>query len=310
MKAPKWCVISLLSASILPGCSNASPTTPSTPVFTPNTLPPLPGNLSAVMTSMLHGLIAQINSAISTNQQLIPNNPSLYAQLSAKIAMLQSPSLAADIINGSRWVDGTSSGVRPTPVGLVFPLESMRADGADAVTVLASGMPILETFFDEPYPAASLRVWYGFVLGNSAGGGVINSEERSSYLARTSAGAPPFDAILCHEMSHSYMGNEALNQFLELYVFNARLGSSADPATWTFTRSWTPGLASNRGIAAVLDVYQLIGHDAMRAAYHAVRPLSPAYGSPLSVAVIDAFVSQVPAPLQDQVRQKLGTIVA
>jgi hypothetical protein len=186
----------------------------------------------------------------------------------------------------------------------------MRTDANDAVSVIAAAMPVLEDFIGEPYPASAVRVWYGFVMGNKGGGGSIYSEERSSYLARVAPNALPYDAILCHELSHSHIPNEALNQFLEVYIYNSLRGSSTDPASWTFTRNWTPGLASNQGIAAIMDVYQLIGHDAMRAAYRAIRPLKPAYGSPLTPQVLDAFVNQVPADLRAAVRAKLTTIIS
>jgi hypothetical protein len=58
----------------------------------------------------------------------------------------------------------------------------------------------------------------------------------------------------------------------------------------------------------VLDVYRLIGHDTMTRAYRAIRPLSPPYGSPLSPAVIQAFIAQVPLPQQSQVSEKLARI--
>ena len=297
------------------GCSSPTPTTPNTPnpsptptpVFVPPTLPPLPAGLSALMTSMLNSLPAQVTQALTENQQLLPNNPHLTSQLNAKIAMLRSPSILIDIVNGARWVEGQSMG---TSIGLVFPLEHMRADANDAVSVLTSALPVLEGFMGEPFPAPTVRVWYGFVMGNKGGGGSIYSEERSSYVARVQPNALPYDSILCHELSHSFMANEALNQFLELYVYNSLRGSSTDPSTWTFTRNWTPGLGSNRGITAIMDVYQLIGHDAMRAAYRAVRPLRPAYNSPLSPQVLDAFVSVLPADLRAAVRAKLATIIA
>lgn len=259
---------------------------------------------------MLNGLIGQINSAITSNQSLIPNDPHLYAQLTAKVAMLQAPSLAADIIEGRRWVDGQSTSGRPTPVGIVFPMESMRSDATDAVAIVTASLPLLESWFNEAFPTAFVRVWYGFVIGNSGGGGLINSEDRASWVARQTPTMGPFEPALCHELSHSYMANEALNQFLELYVYNLTRGASPDPATWSFTRSWTPMLESNKGSAALLDIYQLIGHDAMRDGFRAVRPLRPAYGSPLSNAVIDAFLSAVTSDLRDQVRAKLTTIIA
>ena len=73
-------------------------------------------------------------------------------------------------------------------------------------------------------------------------------------------------------------------------------------------RDWTPGLSTNQNVAALLDVYQLLGHDTMARAYRAIRPLAPPYGSPLSPAVTQAFVGQVPPPQQSQVTEKLGKI--
>jgi hypothetical protein len=270
----------------------------------------LPGGLSEVVTEMLNGLVGQISGAVTTNKNAIPGNPHLNVQLNGKIAMLQTASLATDIINNRRWVEGQSASGHVTPIGLVFPMESMRAEATDAVNVIAASLPVLETFFNEGFPTTSVRVWYGFVIGNSGGGGLINSEDRTSWNARATSTMGPFDTALCHELGHSYMPNEALDQFLEVYLYNVTRGASPDPSTWSYTRSWTPSLGSNQGLAAVLDVYQLIGHDTMRAAYRAIRPLRPAYGSALTPAVIEAFVSQVPVEFQAQVRAKLATIIA
>ena len=46
---------------------------------------------------------------------------------------------------------------------------------------------------------------------------------------------------------------------------------------------------ANKDLAAVMDVYQLLGYDAMSRSYAAVIPLRPAYGQALSPAVIQAL---------------------
>jgi len=134
------------------------------------------------------------------------------------------------------------------------------------------------------------------------------SEDRTTYEGRTGSNRLPYDAILCHELGHSYIGSESLTQFLELYAYNVIRTGSTDPQAWIFTRGWTPNLPANQDVAAVLDIYRLIGHDAMRRAYRAIYPLRPPYGQPLSQTVIQAFVAQVPVTLQAQVAEKLAKI--
>ena len=259
---------------------------------------------------MVDGLSAYISSALAENQDLLPRNPQSAAQLQAKIAMLQNPSLAADIINGRRWAEGqvTSMSGRTIPIVTVFPLEVMRGEAGLAIRTLEPVLPLLEGFLNTAFPTSSVRIWYGFKIGNTGGGGFIYSEDRTTYESRTGPSRLPFDAILGHELGHSYFGNEALNQFLELYTYNVPRTGSVAPSAWIFVRDWTPGLSINQNAAALLDVYQLIGHDAMARAYRAIRPLSPPYGSPLSAAVIQAFVGQVPPAQQSQVTEKLGRI--
>jgi hypothetical protein len=259
---------------------------------------------------MLQDLSAYMSAALVENQELLPRNPQSALQLQAKIVMLQNPALAADIINNRRWAEGgvTSKNSQTIPIVAVFPLETMRSEAAQAVRNLEPVLTLLEAFFDTAFPAPSVRVWYGFKVGNSGGGGVIYSEDRTTYESRTGPTRLPYDAILGHELGHSYIGNETLTQFLELYTYNViRTGSTA-PSTWIFVRDWSPGLPANKDVAAVLDVYQLIGHDAMARAYRAIRPLRPPYGSPLSAEVIQAFLAQVPPPQQSQVAEKLARI--
>jgi hypothetical protein len=58
----------------------------------------------------------------------------------------------------------------------------------------------------------------------------------------------------------------------------------------------------------MLDVYQLIGYDAMARAYRAIRPLNPPYGSPLSSTVIQTFAEQVPPEHRSEVTDKLRRV--
>lgn len=135
-----------------------------------------------------------------------------------------------------------------------------------------------------------------------------NPQGRTIYEARTGPNRLPFDAILSHELGHSYIGNESLTQFLELYTYNVIRTGSRVPSEWTFVRGWVPGLATNQDVAAVLDVYQLIGYEATARAYRAIQPLNRPYGSPLSSTVIQTFVDQVPPEHRSQVTDKLSRV--
>ena len=103
------------------------------------------------------------------------------------------------------------------------------------------------------------------------------------------------------------MAHESLTQFLELYVYNVRQSGSPSLDAWTFTRGWTSGAASNTGVAAVLDVYQLVGLETMKRGYRAMGPLNPPYGQGIPASVINAFVAEVPDSLKAQVADKLGS---
>jgi len=194
------------------------------------------------------------------------------------------------------------------PIVCVFPQESMRAEAARAVDVVATVAPLIEAFMGTTFTTPSIRIWYGFVIGNSGGGGAIYSEDRTTYETRTGPTRLPFDSILGHEVGHSYIGHESLNQFLELYAYNLARGAGVDPSTWSFTRNWSPNASSNAGIAALLDIYQLVGFDVMQRAYRTIYPLSPPYGQTLSQPVMQAFLSQVPPSQQAAVAQKLAAV--
>jgi hypothetical protein len=291
--------------------SSAKPAAPTEPTpQAPPTPPTIPSGLTPTLTSMLQELSQYIGQALVQNQDSLPRNPQNRTQIEAKIAMLQNPSLAADIINGRRWFEGqgASTSGRTVPFVTVFALENMRNEATNAVHALEPVLPIIERFYDVPMPTSAIKIWYGFVIGNSGGGGVIYTEDRTTYEGRTGPTRLPYDAIWAHELGHSWMGHESLNQFIELYGYNVVRTGSTNPAAWTFTRNWTPNLVTNEGVAALLDIYQLIGHDTMQRAYRAIYPLHPPYGTPPSPAVIQAFLSQVPPTLQAQVSEKLARV--
>jgi hypothetical protein len=152
-----------------------------------------------------------------------------------------------------------------------------------------------------------VRVWYGFIVGNSGGGGVVNTEDQTSYESRTPASRLPLEAILDHELSHSYISHEGLNQFLEIYQMNMVHTGSTDPAPWSYARSnvGSPP-ASTASSAALLDVYRLIGRDAMASAYRTVYTLNPRYGEPLSSACKQVFVDQA----REEVKARVTALVA
>ena len=302
----------IVVATLAGGCGSSdtppAPTGPSTPQ-TP-TPPTIPSGLTPTLTSMLQDLTQYIGQALAQNRDSLPRNSQNRTQIEAKIAMLQNPSLAADIVNGRRWFElqSTSINGRAVPFVTVFALEGMRNEAADAVRALEPVLPIVERFYDVPLSASAIRIWYGFVIGNSGGGGVIYTEDRTTYEGRTGPARLPYDAIWAHELGHSWMGHESLNQFVELYGYNVVRTGSTDPKAWIFTRSWTPNLPSNDGAAALLDIYQLVGHDTMQRAYRAVFPLRPVYGNMLSESVVQAFLSQVPSPLQAPESEKLAKV--
>jgi hypothetical protein len=296
------CAALFLMACVASGCSDDQAPTAPTPAFTPP--PSIPTGLSAPLTQMLNGLAAYITSVTAENQALLPNNQQSRVYIESKIASLKTPTLFADIINGRRWQEGVaSSTIGPAvPIATVFMLEPMRAEAADTIRTIEAALPLLEAFLNVRYPGGTVRIWYGFKVGNSGGGGVIYTEDRTTYVTRTTASRKPFDAIEMHELSHSYIGNECLNQFLEHYLFNLIATGSEDFARWTYTENTIPG------VAALFEIYQLIGHDAMRDAYRAVYPLRPPYGSPLSQPVIQAFLTAVPSEHQATVTARLGAI--
>lgn len=262
------------------------------------------------VTSMLIQLDQQLTWAVSWNQGSAPNNPGLASYYQEKLAMLREPGLRADILRGRQWV--TTAAPSRTggtlPIVVIFPRESMRAEATESARALAEGLPVLEGFLGLTFPRPYMRVWEGFIMGNAGGGGMLFMEDKATYETRTGPARLPYEAILIHETSHSWILHESLNQFLELYAYNVKRGTTPDLATWTFTRSWMPGLESNVGIHALLDVYQLIGRDAMARAYRAVHPLMPQYGQALTAQQRQVFVDEAPAAVKAQVAAKMEKV--
>jgi len=266
---------------------------------------------SAAARPMLGAVRDVIHASIQHLTGLLPNNPQSASYMEARIALLRTPGLGGDILDGGRYVEGSfaSRSGSPVPVTAVFVTEAMRAEAAASVDYAEAVLPVLESFLAAPFPSQSVRLWHGFILGNNGGGGSLNMEDRATYLARTPATRLPYDAILVHELAHSYVGNESLTQFLELYGHNVLQTGSAELAAWTYTRGWVPGREANDGVHALLDVYQLIGPAAMANAYRALLPSYPPYGQPLSPAVQQAFVDAAPPAAKTQVAAKVARVV-
>lgn len=294
------------AATAPPGGSTSLPAS-----LGPITTPPLPSGISLSVRGMLQSVATYIVSAYAEMQANRPNNPHLETQYRTKLTMLAEATLIAQIFNGRQWVEGTAStGHGAVPVAAVFPSLAMQAECVATVRLAESYLPVLVEFFHEPFPTGELEIWYGFKIGASGGGGALYLEDRTTYEGRWSAPMGRFDPMVAHEIAHTYMGNEALTQFLEIYTYNVARGAGVNVAAWTETRGWTPVTPSTYGATHPLDIYHRVGFDVMRRAYRAIRPLRPAYGQPLSAAVIAAFLSEVPAEHREFVEAKLRLIVA
>lgn len=273
--------------------------------------PPLPPAVSPLVTSMLTGLADYMVSVYAENRDLIPNNPGLATWIRAKMAMLESPTLINDIFSGRRWIDGeapTAPG-GPTPIAAVFALESMREECADVVRIVERHLPVLAEFFDERFPTGAMKIWYGFKTG-ATGGGAMYLVDRGTQDQFRLPSSLSYEAMLAHEAAHSYIGNEALTQFLEVYTYNVARGAGVDHHGWTELRGWTPDTPSVFGVTYVLDVYHRVGFDVMRRGFRAIRPLRPGYGMPLSPFVIAAFLNEVPEEHRAFVQERLSRIIA
>lgn len=302
-------ILLLVVTASLAACSGSSgPAAPSGP-GTPAP-PQVPAGAGLAATAMFQQLAEHIASSLAASQANLPRNPHIAAEIGAKIALLQNPALAQQISGGRFFVEGQVSSVDGRSIGMaaLFPQDQMRAEAAQSVRLLERALPVLEAFLDTPFPASTVQLWYGFTIGNSGGGGRLFMEDRSTYESRTAVNRLPYDAILTHELSHSYISNETLTQFLELYVYNSLNTGSRELSAWTFTRDYVAFAETNEGSAALLDIYQWIGHDGMARAYKSAVALRPPNGEPLSAACRQAFVDQASEAMKARVAERIARI--
>lgn len=267
---------------------------------------PVPATVSPVL-----GLLSDyLERALATNLDNLPRNQRWATFYEAKLAILRTPGLGGDIVDQHRYVQGgaASRSGAEVPITAVFPVEAMRDEAMDAVHLAEGALPVLEEFLDKAYPTPSVRIWYGFVVGASGGGGTMSIEDRTTYDARTQGAFMPYEPMVVHELSHTYMGHETLNQFLEVYGYNVARTGSRDVRDWDALRGWVPGRETNEGINALLDIYQLVGPEVMADAYRAILPLQPRYGELLPAAVAEIFAAAVPAAMRPQVAAKLAKV--
>ena len=267
-------------------------------------------SLNSAVSLMLNNLGNMITYFINYNNDLIANNPNLADLLQAKIDMLENTTLESDIINNSRFIADEVKSIdgRQIPIVAVFPMENMREEAAQTVLMIKSALQVLEEFMNTPSHYSDIKIWYGFKIGSTGGTSGIYTEDQGTYESRTGEDRLPFEAIIYHEMGHSYIGNESLNQFLEVYVYNLVNTSSFDMGDWIFKRGCEPMNENNQGICAILDIYQLLGLEKMSDAYKILESIRPPYGEPLSDEAKQAFIDQAPTELKNQVSEKADKI--
>jgi hypothetical protein len=281
-----------------------NPRSSSYPMTTP-TLAPTPAPTQVSLTQQaINEMIFSLNNSISwTLTSLIddmPRNPNITSYIQAKITLLQDPNLYSKIVSGNFFVVDSvvSTNGHQTVIIAVYPASDMRVGAAQAVQSVKLGIPILESFMALPFPRTQIRIWYGFQVGGAGADGTIYAEDQVSYESRFREGMLPYELLFYHELSHSYIGHESLNQFLELYQYNLVHTGSTAYQDWTNYRvpkeNWP-------WINAILDIYQLIGNDAMANAYRILYTMNPPYGQSLSQQCQQVFVDQAPADLKSQV---------
>jgi hypothetical protein len=251
--------------------------------------------------------ISQLKNVIANflkNQKAdAPSNSAWATQINAKIAMLENPELYNNIVNSKFFVVdfATSTGGKRIPIVATFPLPELRDEAWYAVELTKLSLSVLEDFYASPYIQARIDVWYGFAIGSSGGGGVLNMEDKTTYQARWRTGMQFYDSVICHELGHSYMAHESLNQFTEIYVYNMIATNSNDFKNWIYFRDYKTWQGTKTGYAALLDVYQLLGLPTMEKIYRKIKPLNPPYGKPIPAECRQVFVDEAPAELKAQV---------
>jgi hypothetical protein len=238
---------------------------------------------------------------------LIPANPGLKDRINAKLAILRDPGLSDVVVHDCRYVVDTVELVdgRAIPIVALYPLASMRDEAWRAVELLKEALPVEESFTGKPLPAPMIHVWYGFAIGNDS---AVDLEDEAGYEARWHTPMPPYDAIPLHELGHSWIRHEGLNQFLELYTYNTLVNPLAAPKDWTYTKTDALARSPQATAHALFDVYQIIGLDAMKSAYRSVQALNPPYGKPLPDEVKQAFIDASAPSLQAKVKALVANL--
>ena len=268
---------------------------------------PDPDDRQQRIDAMYAELAGRIEDAIAYNESLLPGSPLLYDVILALLELLHTPTLEEEIRAENRVeaaavvsIDG-----RRLPIVSMFPRADSRENAIRANGYVQLALPLLEAFLQTPFTHDSISLWYGFYIGNRGGSGAVFTEDQATYETRRGPvvlGYLPFEAIIQHEIVLSYFGNEHLTQLIELYIYNRIHTNSLDVDSWIFTRDYVPFLESNAYTHGLLDIYQLIGHDAMARAFQALYLLKPPYGQPLSEEGKQAVVNEAPVAQQGQVR--------
>lgn len=75
-----------------------------------------------------------------------------------------------------------------------------------------------------------------------------------------------------------------------------------------FTRNHVRQAGGNNDVAALVDVYELIGFEGMRTALRRATSMTARYGEPLPLDVRDVFIEQAPEGVRSQVADKLARV--
>jgi hypothetical protein len=286
------------------------------PTFPLINVPPVPApqTPSAQEQAALNGITAQLKNSfanfLSCLKESRPKNPGMESLYDAKIAVLEDPELYNKIINNKWWLVDTapSVGSRPIAFVAVYPNPSMRADAWYALQVAKLSLPLIEEFMGQPFTSTVITIHYGFMMGSSGGGGGLILEDKPTYVGRWKPPMFYYDPVICHELSHAFIGHEGLNQFLEIFLYNRLLGRTSAFGDWLYMRDYKTITGKKTGYAAVLDIYQLIGLEAMQKAYREVYKLKPPYGQVLPENCKQIFVNQAPEQLKSQVQAMVANI--
>lgn len=264
---------------------------------------------SVPLDEMLTGIDDYVRFTLANSIAQIPLNPTQAAVIQTKIDMLERPELSSEVVRGRYLERELGSAERVVPAAALFAADTMQPRVQAALDELEQALPVLESFMGAQLRSPDIRLWYGFGVGSRGGGGTLDMEDQGTYEARTAANRLlPYFAIVVHELAHSWIGHEALNQFLELYGYNVPRSGSTDVNDWSHTRRYAAGDPANTGIHAILDIYRILGHEAMAEAYRALHALHPSYGEPLSPAARAAFIDRAPSDRQSEVAALVARI--